>query len=768
MAQAVGGSWCDVELTVTTEKGAISNAVRAYRGTFPPHTDNYWNRLEGAILSNSPSLSSLPGLPPFFSGHPPDLQEVYPSKPPVYPGNARATYCFEGSVDLIVVAPGCRFLELDDFKFTPASKQIIHLDFFNPVSAYHRFEPIPFWEGDWLRENALQIDRGASHPMASFTDASALDVFNRFRELLNANDLKTGVIFTAPSGAYFGDRLHPDETLDVRFGTELRDVNLKGGEQVRGRAWNVRFGGGDGVDRFNRRGDGEVAIFLDDNAGLGLFHIKPTASYIAKIIFHEVGHAFGLVHIEPEPGNPDQVMDYENENNASLEYLYDKPTGFWWDHSGIAPGNFFPELDHNPRYHWKKYVELDPSPKALDGLPLVPGVYDDMDVLILENSNLGLIESPMFSALDLSANIPAYQVTVYFPSPSGSSGGPGSLGELLGDTREDGSFSEKALLEIDGFSPFYLVGRSNPVGPFDLVFGFGSADNPQLDWNLGMNSDLPCNVYQVDTDAGTARTVGSFTVQRVSGSLVIADPVERIGIAPLIDTGPGSIDFPSATFANTTSFDGNGLFIASKVSISEPSIIDEVEFWMIPPIGRLTSRVYSDHNGKPGIMLSESTETASGFNVFEADWFSFGNLNWAIPAGDYWLSIEPEDWTGTGYLPIDAPDPLTTYAYKTPGERDWTEWENASFGVRVNGLEIVPPANLQITEFSISPALELQISWISEEGSRYQIEANEELENQGDWKKVGPIVFGKPDRSSLNLSLAEEPSKLFLRVRKLP
>ena len=107
---------------------------------------------------------------------------------------------------------------------------------------------------------------------------------------LNAIFAASGVNIDILDSRYDSKR---SAALEVRFGPSV--TGATGNKLLDGVAWDVAPAGLPGVDRFNSRWDGQVAVFISPGAGL------ETPGYTADNIAHEVGHGLGLRHILPGP-----------------------------------------------------------------------------------------------------------------------------------------------------------------------------------------------------------------------------------------------------------------------------------------------------------------------------------------------------------------------------------------------------------------------------------------------------------------------------------
>ncbi len=219
-----------------------------------------------------------------------------------------------------------------------------------------------------------------------------------------------------------------------------------------------------GIDRFNENTE-DSAVVLVYGPNLGNRHMD------AEKVAHELGHTFGLVHIDPKtPDDKDEpcIMDYYNFGTTDNPHLfYDEVTEIT-DLAGIV-------YDHNPVYHLERYVDgMTTDQLALFGIE--GGSWDT-----------GILEQ-IAGYLDFgSSDLLLYDVHAF----GGIGAGMGSnTNELL--TRFDQiSLSEISEweFELPEGSIFEMYGASAPGLSWDIALATGNPFDPGatlISWNPGV------------------------------------------------------------------------------------------------------------------------------------------------------------------------------------------------------------------------------------------------------------------------------------------
>ncbi|MCP5527321.1 MAG: hypothetical protein H7A47_11040 [Verrucomicrobiales bacterium] len=460
--------------------------------------------------------------------------------------------------------------------------------------------------------------------------------------MFHANGLTVPVMTNRPG------RL--DNVLAVRFGEPLGRYDSDGDKKkdhfYLGGAFDVGPSDNPGeADRWNRRLDGEVGIFLDEQLGQGPPGDLPVKWYgpdfVASVTFHEIGHAFGLKHLPDARG---RVMDdsYEEHVTPSLtrnaEPIADNPKG----------------VTHSPYYHWMLYAEgMDPLP------PTSAGVLGTWDLNTAPSrrakvrsagSDETTMEERFISTCTLEVEPAAVYDLLLVPFSEGSRRFSCDALSPLGD-----AYSGTAVrFEPDPLQPSYLVGRSEPDGPYDVVFAFVDAGEANVEWIEGAMSGKPGWVLKRAADTGLLDAVGSFTARVepvkyfVPPPAYIAEPVvlAQSGDASQIDRDAG------------LRFAGEGVTACTKVRISGEALLDSVSLWMESMSGTFRLSLLSDFDGEAGIELFAKSFDAADFSSLPG-WVHFGDLNWGVPAGEYWLGAGVVGPDAEATFGVEAVEPST-------------------------------------------------------------------------------------------------------------
>ena len=115
-----------------------------------------------------------------------------------------------------------------------------------------------------------------------------------------------------------------------------------------------------GIDRFDKRKDGRVAVFYD--GGSDIYNVSET-------IAHEVGHGLGGFHIDPN-SRGSQVLDYTDALPGTAIF-YNQVTNMVDFNNG---GALLAET-HNPQYHIRRFVDGE-TKSGLAAQGLQPGTWD--------------------------------------------------------------------------------------------------------------------------------------------------------------------------------------------------------------------------------------------------------------------------------------------------------------------------------------------------------------------------------------------------------
>jgi hypothetical protein len=168
----------------------------------------------------------------------------------------------------------------------------------------------------------------------------------------------------------------------------------------------------------------------------------------------------------------------------------------------------------------------------------------------------------------------------------------------------------------------------------------------------------------------------------------------------IVDTGAGLFGPGSSVYGNSS---GNGgpAFSAGKFSVLSGRTISRAEGYVfIGTGGDLTIKLYEGLRGLPSEALFSTVVTIAPERFSTWGWLGSSNLDWAIPAGDYWLSFEASpDSSFVGTVLGNAPRPAIAYANYY--DRQWHPYVELSqlpgagyFGFRVQASDASPVPEL--------------------------------------------------------------------------
>jgi len=233
--------------------------------------------------------------------------------------------------------------------------------------------------------------------------------------------------------------------------------------------------------------------------------------YLAETIAHEVGHGLGLRHVDPWDEDDWEIMDYGWHENDNAEFM-----------DIVSPIKEPPttagkETDktHNPAYHLMRYVMGERNANVH------PGTYD-----------LGSITILGYEITSFSYDGTLYNLT------AGSPGG--TLGENwfnLAQARDVDPTSETLEFFAYDDDPVRIFASTEAGHTWDLYFGTGTADAPDLIFeDLGVGA-LAGSIFRYDLDTQSYEIVGSFSGSATSVMELSGDPVPEPGMLVMLLAG---------------------------------------------------------------------------------------------------------------------------------------------------------------------------------------------------------------------------------------
>ena len=177
----------------------------------------------------------------------------------------------------------------------------------------------------------------------------------------------------------------------------------------------------------------------------------------------------------------------------------------------------------------------------------------------------------------------------------------------------------------------------------------------------------------------------------------------------IIDTGPGGTSSigsqsffskGSTTCSPQPACAGHFQFLAGKFTLADSAAVESLEAWLSVGIaGNAHVHIRTDSvppagNNIPGHSLQNGAYSM-GNQTF--GWKVFSNFVVGLPAGTYWITLEPDSGTGlNGGMSGGAASPLADYAFFADGNNRWVPYsafsQNPALGFRVFGTSIVTPS----------------------------------------------------------------------------
>ena len=346
------------------------------------------------------------------------------------------------------------------------------------------------------------------------------------------------------------------DPIRVRWGISGEPVPLAEAEMdVRiqgtvGRALNLT-----GFDRFNRQVGGEV--FLQSRptpfGELDSLVREIYERFITSLIFHEVGHTFGLRHNNGS-GQPNTAMDNLYRSQAPIEFSSDRV-------SVVEPPNPNSEFSvtlattHNPEYHLRRFGWCTESNRSNCPQPtgLTPGSWDlesllfyGVEIVDIGQQGFGAGKKIYVSVLD---------------SLSGS--GNAESGIEIVSVLADSQALQSAEFMVSPEERFSFMTYSSDPDVLDIFVGTGDVGNPEWGVDVSSNGTTTAKAFQYIESTSSFVELGSVVLSHSLSNVVagttsldsdgdgLSDEFEQaIGSDPLLadSDGDGLSDFDEVAF----------------------------------------------------------------------------------------------------------------------------------------------------------------------------------------------------------------------------
>jgi uncharacterized membrane protein len=268
-----------------------------------------------------------------------------------------------------------------------------------------------------------------------------------------------------------------------------------------------------GIDQFNSKHKGGVAIFITGDTELD-----------AETVGHEVGHTFGLRHINPpsaiDPFNL-ELMDYDYNEIADYETFLNGVSEIREPPDDPLPG---PGLSHNPVYHLKRYVDH----VGHDQLASVGIIGGQWDLLPSQGGLSDLAQRTLGARIEFGeSDIPLYDVHVF--------AGVSTRGDPVTELASFASLSLQDLEEVwwtlEKGTVLQLLAASSAGGDLDVILATGDPFDPStrgaqaFPGNSAVSLQLVTNPTGGFTTLVAATLVGSSADYNANGIIDTADYV---------------------------------------------------------------------------------------------------------------------------------------------------------------------------------------------------------------------------------------------------
>ena len=290
-------------------------------------------------------------------------------------------------------------------------------------------------------------DEAGTTMAASFTAPQRQAIVNGVQAIFDRSSIPIHVTDSKPNRS----------SLTVQFAKPLTPFDDDGNKDTPksplfGSAYDVVpiYARGQAIDRFDRRKDGNVAVFLSPDT-------SPISS-IVETVAHEAAHGYGVRHIDT--GNCAEVMDncvrLANPSFSEVvSKISDPPT----------TNGLFNDDTHNPSYHLRRYAANQSDSEI--GLPF--GTWDK-----------GFITNRVFDVAISDLTVPIKGLEVGF---SGGFGNLGGLGYSSTVIAENLIGNANITFTVAGNDSFDIIGFSSDSSIIDIFYipNDGALANRELD-----------------------------------------------------------------------------------------------------------------------------------------------------------------------------------------------------------------------------------------------------------------------------------------------
>jgi hypothetical protein len=160
----------------------------------------------------------------------------------------------------------------------------------------------------------------------------------------------------------------------------------------------------------------------------------------------------------------------------------------------------------------------------------------------------------------------------------------------------------------------------------------------------------------------------------------------------LFDTGPGglggvgTLDLFASGATNCSPQPACAVhfqLLGGQFTLASDATIDGVQAWMDTFAGSMDVHIRADASGRPGTDVHTQNYSMSEQTV---GWAVFSNFNVSLPAGTYWVTLEPVASGGIqGSMPGGVANPLAKYAFLADGNLNWGTFTTPTLGFRISG-----------------------------------------------------------------------------------